>query len=321
MKAVIIGMGVIGRVHYEALKKNNVEIAAICDIEEDKLDSFNCVKKYVDYKEMIDAEEFDAVHICTPHYLHAEMIIYALNKNKNVLCEKPLCISRKEIGEILAAEKRSHGMLGVCLQNRYNLSSVVLKDYLKDKKVISAHGSVSWRRDESYYNSAAWRGNKAKEGGGVLINQALHTLDLLQWFCGFPQDVYAFCSNFLLKDVIEVEDTVSAVFKGNSANFDMFATTSAARDLPVLVQLKTEKEIILLTPDCAYINGKTLVYDENRTYFGKCDYGRGHESLFEDYYNCLARGEKFSIDGSEGAKVVKLILAVYESNGKKIQIQ
>lgn len=319
MKAAVIGIGVIGNVHLEVLARQNVQVVAVCDTDENKIKDISGVKKYSDYKKMIDEVDFDVVHICTPHYLHAEMVIYALNKNKNVLCEKPLCISHKEIDEVLDAEKHSKGMLGVCLQNRYNVSSIAVKDYLKDKKVLSAHGSVSWHRDEEYYKSALWRGKWKTEGGGVLINQALHTLDLLQWFCGFPSEVYANCNNYLLKDVIEVEDTFMAVFRG-PANFDMYATTSAASELPVELQIKTKDDIVILMPECAYVNGKTLTYDSDRNYFGKCDYGRGHDSLFKDYYDCLVNGEKFWINGEEGAKVIRMILAVYESNGKRTEI-
>ena len=131
--------------------------------------------------------------------------------------------------------------------------------------------------------------------------------------------MYANCENYLHKRAIEVEDTVTAVFKGE-ANFDFFATSCAASDLPVTVELKTENGAVLLLPDCVVTNGKTLAIDESRTYFGKCDYGRGHNSLIADFYSCVSRGEKFWINGEEGAKVVKLILAVYESNGKEVKI-
>ena len=151
MKAAVIGIGVIGKVHLEVLAELNIRVTAVCDTDENKIKNLQGVKKYADYKKMIDEGDFDVVHICTPHYLHAEMIVYALKKNKNVLCEKPLCISHKEISEILEAEKNSRGILGVCLQNRYNFSSIAVKEYLKDKKVLSAHGSVSWKRDEAYY--------------------------------------------------------------------------------------------------------------------------------------------------------------------------
>ena len=316
MKAAVISIGVIGKVHLEVLARLNIRVTAVCDTDESKIKDLQGVEKYADYKKMIDEADFDVVHICAPHYLHAEMIVYALKKNKNVLCEKPLCISYKEIDDILEAERNSRGILGVCLQNRYNISSIAVKEYLKDKKVRSAHGSVSWKRDESYYKSGEWRGKKSTEGGGVLINQALHTLDLMQWLCGFPSEVYANCENYLHKKVIDVEDTVSAVFKGE-ANFDFFATTCASSDLPVMIELKTENDTVLLLPDCAIVNGKTLALDDNHTFFGKCDYGHGHNSLIKDFYSCVERGEKFWINGEECAKVMKLIFAVYESNGEK----
>ena len=101
MKAAVIGIGVIGKVHLEVLAELNIRVTAVCDTDENKIKNLQGVKKYADYKKMIDEGDFDVVHICTPHYLHAEMIVYVLKKNKNVLCEKPLCISHKEISEIL----------------------------------------------------------------------------------------------------------------------------------------------------------------------------------------------------------------------------
>lgn len=95
MKAAVIGIGVIGKVHLEVLARLNIRVTAVCDTDENKIKNLQGVKKYADYKKMIDEGDFDVVHICTPHYLHAEMIVYALKKNKNVLCEKPLCISHK----------------------------------------------------------------------------------------------------------------------------------------------------------------------------------------------------------------------------------
>lgn len=319
MKACIIGYGVIGHVHYEVLKHQNVEVVAVCDCDASKLLGLSDTKRYTNYKEMIDTEQFDVVHICTPHFLHAEMVIYALMHNKNVLCEKPLCICEQEISDILEAERQSKAILGVCLQNRYNLSSVIAKEHLKDKKVLSAHGSVSWSRDRAYYESGAWRGKWKTEGGGVLINQALHTLDLLQWICGFPNEVYAEYNTYTLKNDIEVEDTLMAVFRGE-ANFGLFATNSAAAQLSVMLQFKTEDGELIVTPDSAYQSGQALIFDNNKTFLGKKDYGHGHDSLIRDFYHCVESEAKFWIDGEEGSKVVRLILAAYKSNGKKTTI-
>lgn len=114
MRSAIIGLGVIGKVHYEVLRSEGEDIVALCDVDFDKLGEYADVKKYYDYKTMLDVEKFDVVHVCTPHYLHAEMVIYALQKGVNVLCEKPLCINEKEIENILAAERhQAHNLVYV----------------------------------------------------------------------------------------------------------------------------------------------------------------------------------------------------------------
>ena len=107
MKIAIVGLGVIGKLHYSALCSLGENVIALCDIDDSAMASYDGVRKYTDYKAMLDAEELDAVHICTPHYLHADMIIEALERNVNVLSEKPLCIKEEDIGRILEAEKNS----------------------------------------------------------------------------------------------------------------------------------------------------------------------------------------------------------------------
>ncbi len=190
IKTAIAGLGVIGSVHARILEENGCSPVAVCDLCAEKCEPYSYAEKYTDYARMLDECKPNIVHICTPHYLHADMIIEALNRNINVLCEKPLCISRDEITRILAAEKKSKAILGVCHQNRYNAENRFVKDYIKDKKIVCATANVVWRRDEAYYRSAEWRGRRDTEGGGVLINQALHTLDLMQWFAGFSRARY-----------------------------------------------------------------------------------------------------------------------------------
>lgn len=319
MKSAIIGLGVIGKVHYDVLKSQNADIVALCDIDESVLQKYDGVKKYTDYKTMLDCEDIDVVHICTPHYLHADMAIYALDKNVNVLCEKPLCIKIEDIDRIIDAERRSKAMLGVCLQNRYNNSSRYVKQLLDGKKVDFAFGNVSWHRDEVYYRSGEWRGKWATEGGGVMINQAIHTLDLMQWICGAPESVCANVYNYSLKDVIEVEDTAIALFKGNT-DFEFFATNTAKSDLPIEIRFMSEGKIITLYPDEVLIDGEVADIRKGESWYGKLSYGNGHEKLIAHFYDCVAKNEKFPIDATEGAKCVREVLASYESNGKEVEI-
>lgn len=319
MKAAIIGLGVIGRVHYDVLRKQGVDIVALCDIDESVLEKYDGVKKYTDYKAMLDSEKLDVVHICTPHYLHADMAIYALKRDVNVLCEKPLCIKVEDIDRIVDAESKSEAMLGVCLQNRYNRSSRFVKEYLQGKKIDFAFGNVSWHRDAAYYATADWRGKKATEGGGVMINQAIHTLDLMQWICGAPESVCANVYNYSLKDVIEVEDTAIALFKGNT-DFEFFATNTAKSDLPIEIRFMSEGKIITLYPDEVLIDGEVVDIRKGEHWYGKLSYGNGHEKLIAHFYDCVGKGEKFWIDASEGAKCVREVLATYASNGKEVKI-
>ncbi|MBO4380629.1 MAG: Gfo/Idh/MocA family oxidoreductase [Clostridia bacterium] len=319
MKAAIIGLGVIGKVHYEVLRSEGEDIVALCDVDFDKLGEYEGIKKYYDYKTMLDVEKIDVVHVCTPHYLHAEMVIYALQKGVNVLCEKPLCINEKQIGEILEAEKKSKAILGVCFQNRYNNSSQFAKEYLQGKKIESASGTLKWHRDEAYYKSADWRGKLATEGGGVLINQAIHTLDLLCWIVGMPKAVVGETSNESLKGVIEVEDTTHATYFGEQS-FELFATNTSPQDMPIELRFLAENEQIVITPESACVNGKSVDIDKAPKSLGKASYGGGHRALIHDFYNCVKNGKKFWIDGEEGAKALRAVLATYRSNGKRVEI-
>lgn len=320
MKTAIIGYGVIGKLHAKVIP-GYAELVAICDIDEAKLETAPSVAHYTDWKKMLDEVRPEAVHICTPHYLHAEMVIEALGRGINVLCEKPLCIHEEDIGRILEAEKNSTAKLGVCQQNRYNAANVAIKKYIEGKKVEIGVGQVSWNRDAAYYASGAWRGKWATEGGGVLINQSLHTLDLVQWFCGMPESLSATVANHTLKDAIEVEDTAAILCKGNDGgNFNFYATIGSACDCPVEITLRVDGKWIKIMPNYTVIGDELVTYKDKFQAQGKGCYGSGHEALISDWYDCLATGRKFPIDGEEGAKVVKLILAAYRSEGKEIII-
>lgn len=324
LKIAVIGVGVVGLMHLKLLAGQGREIVAICDVDPDVAE--NAKRLYApnaglfsDWVQMLDEVRPDVVHICTPHYLHVDMVVGALERDINVLCEKPLCISHGQIERIIQAERHSHATLGVVLQNRFNASNLYAKEYLEGKKIVAAHASVVWHRDENYYKSAAWRGKWDTEGGGVLINQALHTLDLLQWMSGMPDELCATCSCLTLGDVIEVEDTVALTAFGDTP-FTFFATNSAAVNLPVELTFRMENgETLSVFPHHVIKNGELISFPKERTE-GRAYYGSGHGKLFGEFYRCLEAGEKFPIDAEEGARVVRLILAAYESHGRRIKV-
>lgn len=327
MRVGIIGIGAIAQLHIPALLNAGQNIVAICDIDSSKslaaIEKFNLkANVYEDYKKMLDCEKLDAVHVCTPHYLHAQMVCYALNRNINVLCEKPIAISFEQLDDIKAAVAQSTAKLGVCQQNRFKASMQFVKDYFKDKEITAASGYLCWQRDKKYYESGDWRGKKATEGGGVVINQALHTLDLLQWFCGMPISVIGHTVNDTLKDVIDVEETAFGIFKlKNGGRFVLNATNASATSFPITIMLHSKNDNAVIIDDNIILNGKFLTKSDGLPLFGKEVWGVGHIVLIKDYYDALQSNKKFEIDFEEAKKVVILLLNLYQSNGEEIILE
>ena len=327
MKVGIIGIGAIAQLHIPALLNAEQEIVALCDINIDRcyraVEKFNLKSNcYSDYKKMIEEERLDVVHICTPHHLHAEMICFALGRDVNVLCEKPIAISFSQLEEIKTAVNNSSAQLGVCQQNRFKASMKYVKDFFKDKEITSATGYLCWQRDRKYYESEAWRGKKAEEGGGVVINQALHTLDLLQWFCGMPVSVIGHTACDTLKEVIDVEETAFGIFNlANGGRFILSATNSNTTSFPIIIMLHSKSDNVVIVDDNIIINGQFVTQSDGLPLFGKEVWGVGHIILINEYYSALAEGRKFDLNFEEAEKVVKLLLSLYESEGKEVSIK
>lgn len=326
-RVAVVGCGAISGNHIMAIKHAGQTLCALCDIDpaqaQKKIEQYELtdIPVYTDFQTMLREEKPDAVHICTPHYLHAPMAITALEQNIHVLCEKPLCISLEQLNDLRTAVKSSRAQLGVCHQNRYEANMLRLKE-LAEKKVAGAFGSVVWHRDANYYNSAAWRGTWDQEGGGVMINQALHTLDLMQWVCGFPTHVTAHISNDLLQGVIEVEDTASACFEcANGTRFNFFATNTATASLPVQIQIKLKTGDMIDAQNDQFCFNHELISTKNQNQtVGKRVWGDGHKDLICDFYRHVSQNRPFPIGFDEGEKVIRLILSMYQSNGKRIAV-
>lgn len=325
MKIAIIGLGNIGKVHASVLALQKRHVVALCDVDAERAERIRGefapdAKVYADYREMVEVEAPDVVHVCTPHDLHAEMVIYLLSRGINVLCEKPLCINEAELVAIIEAAARSTARLGVCHQNRYNSPNKFAKEYLKDKEIVGAHGSVVWHRDEKYYAEAPWRASKARAGGGALINQALHTLDLCGWFCGQPKKVTAKAENLAHRGQIEVEDTLTAVFS-EGASFTFFATTASACSLPVEISIGLASgDKLIVLPHTVLENGRVIFEEKRIDFHGKECYGNSHEALVSDFYDCVESGRAFPTDAVEAAKVMRLIFAAYKSDGETVEV-
>ena len=327
MRAAIIGLGGISTVHYHAIVRAGGEVVAVCDSEPEKIEAF-CASHgchpstYTDYRDLLADDRVEVVHICTPHYLHARMVVDALQKGRHVLCEKPLCMTEADIPRVLAAERKYGRRLGVCHQNRYNESNLAARALLGDRPAASGFGTVVWNRGEGYYASGAWRGRWQTEGGGVMINQALHTLDLLLWMMGDPDSVVATTENRHLDGVIEVEDTASALFRyADGRVFNFFATTASGTDMPVQLMLSTQDgHTLVVANDTITVDGVIRPCDSGQARYGKDVWGDGHAKLVNDFYTCIREDRPFALNGEEGARVVRAILAMYRSRGREVPL-
>ncbi|MCQ2742001.1 MAG: Gfo/Idh/MocA family oxidoreductase [Bacilli bacterium] len=317
MKTAIIGTGNIGHVHAEALNKLGFSIDAVCDISDEAMRDFTC-PKYKDYKEMLQKEEIDIVHICTPHYLHFEMAKYCLENNINVIIEKPVGIKEEELDELIALEKKSKALAGVCFQTRYNHAMKFTKAYLEEHEPEAGYATLLWNRDMAYYNSAPWRGKWATEGGGLLINQAIHTIDFLVWSLGAPKTIAANVSN-LVHPLIEVEDNAIVMGRGERP-FTLLASTGASSNYLNQVAIKTKDgHTIRIVGESVFVDDKIQKVKKEEYFYGKACYGRGHEYMFDDFYSCVEEGKPYFLNIEEASKANRVVLKSYKSKGKEIE--
>ena len=322
IRAAVVGCGNISRSHFSAIEKNeNIVLACVCDNQSDRADDaakkYGC-KAFYSFDEMLNWGEFDVIHICTPHYLHSEMAIKGLNAGKNVLSEKPMAMNLAEATAIYEAAKKSSGQYGVCFQNRYNPSSQKMKEVLdsgKLGKILGGKGIVCWDRDENYYLADEWRGKKKTEGGGVLINQSIHTLDLLLWMINSSvTDVKSSISTKRLADFIEVEDTADMLLSFSDGQRAVFyATICGVGNDPVCLDIICEngkmrlgEKLIITNPD-----DTQEIYDIDRISGTKSYWGTGHNALISDFYDCIKTDRHFEIDENEGIKTISVLDKIY----------
>lgn len=329
-RVALIGCGAIAKTHVTFLSKMpDVRIAALCDIKPDRAELLAADRGveapvYSDYIKMLDEVRPDAVHICTPHYLHVPMAVEALKRDIHVLTEKPVCMDEKQKAELDRACRESRARIAVSFQNRCLERNRRLKELIDSGeygKIRSVFGNVLWKRTEDYYVSSGWRGKFATEGGSVMINQAIHTLDLLLWICGDPDTVSGMTANFHLRGVIETEDTAVARLTypgGVTAIF--LASTANSVSAPVGLEFRCEKGVLALRDGDLFINGEAQGLTDPVLESGKADWGIGHRLFFEEFYRSLSNGTPVPVSVDEAFRAVRVLRAVYSSNGEEIRL-
>jgi predicted dehydrogenase len=248
--------------------------------------------------------------------------MHCLAQGVSVLLEKPIAHTVEAAEMLVSAARRSTAILGVCLQNRYNENALRLHELLKAGalgRVLGARAAVTWHRDAEYYARREWRGRWATAGGGVLMNQAIHTLDLLRWLLGPIDEVRGVVGTLALSQ-IEVEDTAALQLRHRTAAGDvvgsvLHATNGHVENSPVELEVITERACARLGLDLSitYRDGRTELFEATNAATGPRAYwGDSHRLLIEDFYRHVRAGQQFWIDGPTALESLRAIQAVYE---------
>ena len=323
MKAALVGFGTISIVHMDAIASNpGMELVAICDINEDLAAKVPAgVKFYTDYKKMAQEVKPDVIHNLLPHYLHYPVTKELVEMGFNVFCEKPIALNTKEAEQFCALEAAHPEVkIGVCLQNRMNETTEALKEIIESGeygKIIGIRGFVPWRRPVDYYAVKPWRGTWKYAGGGSMINQSLHTLDLLYFLGGKIDKIHAIVGQ-TNEYGIEVEgDVVARLEFANGAPGLFFATNNNWTNESVQIRVAMEKgtfhiednTLFKVNPDgTREVVVKAPVLEGIKFY-----YGASHSRMIERFRKAVETGSDDYIHVKDGTTVIRLMETIFRS--------
>jgi len=233
VRLAVVGVGGMGSHHARYIREGRIKrarLSAVCDVDPSKMEAFAEVKRFTSSEKLIRSGEVDAVLIATPHYFHTTIGIDAFNNGIHVLSEKPISVHKADCERLIAARRKNRKLVFAAMFNQRTDPH-----YIKVRKLVT-DGELGelqrvnwiiteWFRTDAYYRSGGWRATWRGEGGGVLLNQCPHNLDLLQWIAGMPSRLRAFCAFGKYHD-IEVEDDVTAYLEYPNGATGVFVTTT-----------------------------------------------------------------------------------------------
>lgn len=343
----IIGAGVIGKSHAKMLRQvEQGTLVAICDIIPEKAkalaEQYEC-NWYNSIEEMLENETIDIVTICTPSGMHADHTIQAVRAGKHVISEKPMDVTLEKARMMIEECRKANRKLAVISQHRFDAATIEVKKDIDDGKfgkVIVGNGAINWYRSQSYYDSGDWRGTWELDGGGALMNQGIHTIDVLQYLAGDIESVYAHCET-MGHERIEVEDAAVATLRyKNGAIGTLVGTTCAFPGLSTRIE-------VFGKDGSAVIENDLLVHKVFRDDIGEVgNYGgvsqletkeevnetgasepaaisqNSHILQFKDFIEAIEENREPKVNGLEAIKPLKVILAIYQSSkiGEQVQI-
>lgn len=323
LRVAVIGCGAVSIVHLEPIvNSRRAELIAVCDLKPDRAKASGeeyGVPWYTDYQDVLKLKP-DIIHICTSHASHAEIAIAALTRGIHVLTEKPMSINLHDADRMINAAKTGGLKLGVIFQNRYNPSSQAVYEAVRSGKLgklLGCRAFVNWYRSAEYYSESDWKGTWDQEGGGVLINQAIHTIDLMQWIMGEIDSLEGTITN-RNHPSIEVEDVAEALIRfKNGALGNFYACNNYSCDAPIFLEIHGEKGLAIIEKDTAAIRIQGKEYEvtsEETPTLGKSYWGLSHETQINQFYRAVLNNEQVEICGEAGRKALEVVRAIYYSS-------
>lgn len=332
----VIGCGRIAPKHTESIIAiPDAELIGVCDIIPEKAEEFARLynaEPYLDYKELLQREDIDIVTIATPSGNHAEIGIEAAKAGKHVMVEKPMSMTLKEADNLIRACKEYNVKLSVIHQNRYNQSIKTLRAAMESGrfgKLTHGQATIRWNRNDEYYTQAPWRGTKLQDGG-VLMNQSIHNIDLLQWMMGPVESVFGHTTTALRP--IEMEDVAGAVirFKNGAIGLIEAATTIYPKNIEETLNIFGETGSVIIG-GIAVNRVDTWEFqdseEEKKQIFAAQEndpptvYGFGHREIIEDMIKAVKSNTSPPLNGEEGRKALEIILAIYKSQESGLPVK
>ena len=334
MKYALIGCGRIAVNHMKAAINNELEIVAVCDVLEEKmeellakygLDKDESIKRYTDYKKMVEEMQPELASIATESGLHAEIALYCIEKGVNLIIEKPMAMSIEDANKIIDLAEKKNVKVSACHQNRFNVAIQKLRKAVESGRFGKlSHGSihVRWNRNAGYYEQAPWRGTWEQDGG-ALMNQCIHGIDLLRWMMGDEiEEIYG-ATRQQFHDYLEAEDVGMAVIKfKNGAIGTIEGTTNVfPKNLEETLYIFGENGTVKIggtstnNIDVWDFAVETEEDQENKGLEEETSnvYGNGHTSLFADVMDAIENDRKPYVDAVAGRNALEVVLSIYKS--------
>ena len=342
----IIGLGSHGSGHTRNILNGlspELELTAVCDIDPDRLaahkETFGEFPGFIHSEDLIRSGLVEAVLIATPHYFHPPISVDAMNNGIHVMCEKPAGVYTKQVREMNEVASRSNVVFGMMFNQRTDSVYIKTRELVKSGEFGEIR-RVNWiitsgYRPQAYYDSGAWRATWSGEGGGVLLNQAPHNLDLWQWICGMPSKVYTKMKFGKWHD-IEVEDDVTTIVEYPNGATGTFVTSTGEWPGSNRLEITMDKAKIVVE------NGKIHLWElemteqeftaTNTVPFAQPKYtyrevehgntGTGHSGILNAWAGAILRGEPLIANGEEGINGLTISNAMHLSawTGREVEL-